>query len=177
MDVSAKISVMIFFATTLIISCGQPDATGSGTDNSGNIKEELIEANKGAVKTEDQHIDDFIKRRGWNMQTSGTGLRYMITEQGNGEKAETGRIATLEFKTRLITGDIIYSSETNGLKEFEIGRGGVESGLEEAIMMMRVGDKGNFILPSYLAWGLTGDGNLVPPKSTLIYELKLIDLK
>ncbi len=173
----AKNLMLIVLFCSLIVSCSQSVPSDSQTLNSGHLKEELIEANKSTVNTEDRHIEDFIQRRGWKMQTSGTGLRYMITEWGNGRQAAKGRIAVLEFKTRLITGDVIYSSETDGLKEFEIGRGGVESGLEEAVLMLRTGDKGNFILPSYLAWGLTGDGNLVPPKSTLIYELKLIDLK
>ena len=169
--------VLMFCFGLWVASCSQPDTSDYKTIDSNQIKEDLIEANKSIVKTEDQHIEDFIQRRGWKMQTTGTGLRYMITEQGNGRPAAKGLVAVLEYKTRLITGDIIDSSDTDGLKEFEIGRGGVESGLEEAVLMMKVGDKGNFILPSHLAWGLTGDGNLIPSKSTLIYELKLIDLK
>ncbi|HOI87851.1 MAG TPA: FKBP-type peptidyl-prolyl cis-trans isomerase, partial [Lentimicrobium sp.] len=73
-------------------------------------------------------------------------------------------------------GDEIYNSDKDGLKEFLIGRGGVESGLEEGILLLRVGDKAKFIIPSHLGFGLLGDQNLVPPKSTLIYDLELISL-
>lgn len=171
-----KIS-MVILLPFLLFACHQSQPRESLNQEPANLKEELIEANKGTVKTEDQHIEDFINRRGWKMQTSGTGLRYMITTRGNGKRAVNGDIAVLEYKTRLITGEVIYSSDNDGLKEFEVGHGGVEAGLEEAVSMMQIGDKGYFILPSYIAWGLSGDGQLIPPKSTLIYELKLIDLK
>lgn len=173
---------LVIIILILIFATGCKDSMTSrdlNTDKDSiiDMKETLIEANKQAVKTEDQHIEDFIARRGWNMQTTGTGLRYQFIRRGNGPKAEKGHIAVLNYKTRLITGDVIYSSDETGPKEFVIGKGGVEAGLEEAVLLMHVGDKINLIIPSHLAWGLTGDNNRVPPKSTLIYELELTDLK
>jgi FKBP-type peptidyl-prolyl cis-trans isomerase FkpA len=140
-------------------------------------KEPLIEANKHVVATEDQHIADFLSRYGWEMRETGTGLRYMIVEQGSGQKAQPGMVAVLDYRVRLITGDVIYSSDQKGYKEFLIGKGGVEAGLEQAVLLMRKGDSGRFILPSHLAYGLLGDQDQIPPKATLIYEMKLIDLK
>jgi FKBP-type peptidyl-prolyl cis-trans isomerase len=78
---------------------------------------------------------------------------------------------------RLIDGSEIYSSDQSGNKEFVIGRGGVESGLEEGILLMRQGDRAKFIIPSHLGFGLLGDQDKVPPKSTLIYDLELLELK
>ncbi len=141
------------------------------------LKDPLIEANKHIVKTEDQHIADFVNRYGWQMNETGTGLRYQIHRPGNGMKAQQGMIAVLDYRVRLITGDVVYSSDETGYMEFVIGRGGVEAGLEEAILLMRKGDRGRFILPSYLAHGLLGDLDRIPSKATLIYEITLIDLK
>lgn len=140
-------------------------------------KEPLIEANKHVVATEDQHIADFLARYGWKMNETGTGLRYMIVDQGNGQQARPGMIAVLDYRVRLITGDVVYSSDLTGYKEFLIGRGGVEAGLEEAVLLMHEGDSGRFILPSHLGFGLLGDQDKIPPKATLIYDIKLIDLK
>lgn len=141
-----------------------------------NVEESLIKANKHVVKAENEQIDRFIERYRWQMEKTGSGLRYHIYENGTGEKVQTGRIATLKFEVRLITGDIIYSSKEDGLKEFLIGRGGVESGLEEGILLLRVGDRAKFIIPSHLGFGLLGDQDKVPPKSTLIYDIELISL-
>jgi FKBP-type peptidyl-prolyl cis-trans isomerase len=90
--------------------------------------------------------------------------------------AETGKIAVLRYSVWLITGDEIYNSDRDGLKEFMIGRGGVESGLGEGILLLRVGDRAKFIIPSHLGFGLLGDQDKVPPKSTLIYDLELVSL-
>ena len=59
---------------------------------------------------------------------------------------------------------------------FKIGQGGVESGLEEAVLLMSVGDKGRFIMPPHLAHGLLGDNNKIPPRSIIVYQAELIKL-
>jgi len=161
-----------------LCACGRPSSGQKEQSfKEDQLKEALIETNKIVVKTEDQHIEDFVNRYGWKMEVTGTGLRYAIIEHGRGLKVAAGDIVVLDYTVKLITGDVIYSSAQSGYKEFVVGRGGVESGLEEAVLQMHVGDRGRFILPSHLAYGLLGDDNLIPPKSTLIYEVKVIDLK
>jgi len=137
----------------------------------------LLEANKAAIEVENKQIDKLIDSTGWNMLKTATGLRYEIIEHGNGPKAETGKIARFEYEIKLISGEIIYSSKQSGPKEFRIGSGGVESGLEEGILLLKSGDKAKFVIPSFLAHGLSGDQDRIPPKATLIYTVKLIDLK
>ncbi len=161
-----------------IISCNNnQDAKGISNFNQGQVTEKLLEANKEAVKIENDQIDKLIIDSGWQMNKTATGLRYQLIEKGNGPKTARGKIVQFEYEIRLITGELIYSSKQTGLKEFRIGRGGVESGLEEGILLLNVGDKVRFIIPSYLAHGLSGDQDKIPPKATLIYTLKLIDLK
>ncbi len=163
----------------LIFSVGcqnRSDSEKAEKEDPALLEKSLLEANKVAVKTENEHIEDFLRRRNWTMEETGSGLRYAIYERGNGEKAAFGKTAVLEYTCRLITGDVIYSSDKDGLKQFKIGQGGVESGLEEGILLLRVGDRAKFIIPSHLGFGLLGDQDKVPPKSTLIYDLKLISL-
>ena len=72
-------------------------------------------------------------------------------------------------------GELLYSSDKDGLKVFLVGRGGVESGLEEAVLHLHKNDKAIVIIPSHLAHGLAGDGKRIPARSTLVYTLKIID--
>lgn len=140
------------------------------------INQALERTNVLLIDAERQEIDDFIHRYGWEMIETGTGLRYTIYEHGTGRLAEAGKIARIDYKVYLLNGDLIYASEQDGEKHFRIGQGGVESGLEEGILLLREGDKARFIIPSHLAHGVTGDGARIPQRASIIYELELIDL-
>lgn len=141
------------------------------------LKELLINANIAARHAEEEQINDFIGRHRWEMQKTGSGLRYMIYKQGNGAKAEEGKIAKISYSLSLITGNEVYSSDEGGPMAFLIGKGGVESGLEEAILLLHVGDKAKIIIPSHLGFGLAGDDHRIPPKATLIYDIELLEIK
>jgi FKBP-type peptidyl-prolyl cis-trans isomerase len=144
--------------------------------NPAEYKESLMKVNKKMVKSEDEQIEDYIARYGWRMKKTGTGLRYMIYKQGSGPTAEKGKVAKIFFSVSLLNGDICYTSESEGPKEFLIGQGGVESGLEEGILFLKKGDRAKFILPSHLAFGLVGDTGKIPAKATLVYDIELLEL-
>ena len=140
------------------------------------MDDSVMNYNKAVVRTEDQEIEDLIQRYGWKMAESPTGLRYMIYQHGSGKRAVKGKVVTIRYEVRLINGNLCYSSAEKGPKEFKIGQGAVEVGAEEGILLMRVGDRAKFIVPSHLAFGLLGDQDKIPPKSTLIYDIELLKL-
>ncbi len=140
------------------------------------VHEAFVESNIYLIDIENEAIDDFIDRYGWKMNKSGSGLRYKIEKSGIGPKASYGDRAEIRYSVYLITGDPVYSSDQLGLKVFTVGRGGVVSGVEEGILMMREGDYATFILPSYMAHGVPGDGNRIPRRASLIYKIELVKL-
>jgi FKBP-type peptidyl-prolyl cis-trans isomerase FkpA len=166
----------LFLGSILLFSCGNDPQQAQSTRNISMMDDSLLNYNKVVVKTEDQEIEDLIQRYGWKVVKSSTGLRYMIYKHGSGEKAVKGKKATMKYEVRLINGDLCYSSSDRGPREFIVGHGGIETGIEEGILLMRVGDRAKFIVPSHLAFGLLGDQDKIPPKSTLIYDIELIKL-
>ena len=161
----------------LLACCAGEETKREKTIPDKDIKESLVEANKKVVKTEEQHIKNLIARYGWEMEQAGTGLRYMIYEEGNGPSIVTGDIVEAAYEVRLITGDRGYSSEEQGNLVFKVGKGEVISGLEQGILLLRVGDKAKFVIPSHLAYGLLGDDEKIPTKATLIYDIQVIRKK
>ena len=178
---------MLFHKTTFIIisvfclfqACGDGHTQKTkGPDyNSKAFQDKLIDANKMYVKKESDEIDQYVAHQGWSMTTTGTGLRYMITEKGKGVLAKTDQRAKVNFKISLLDGTLCYSSDSTGSKEFIIGRDNVESGLHEGIQYMHVGDKATLILLSHLAHGLIGDYSKIPPHASVIYQLELLSVK
>jgi len=169
------------FASLLLISCNNSteiaDNSSNKNINKDTVNERLITANKLFVGTENEMIDDFIKRYNWNMNISASGLRYKIYKKNSNIKPKLDNIVTLSYTTRLLNGNIIYSSDENGLKVFTIGKAEAEKGLEEGVKLMCLGEKAKFIIPSYLAFGLIGDQSKIPRNATLIYDVELLKIE
>ncbi len=156
----------------------------SGSRPSGNKKkvvplsaDQLIELNKQWLARENAEIENFIREKHWKMQETSTGLRYMIYHHGQGRPAKVGEEATIAYSVSLLNGTAVYSSAQSGLKTFRIGHSTEVSGLEEGIILLKVGDKAKFLLPSHLAFGLSGDGRKIPPDVPVIYDVELVQLK
>ncbi len=164
--------VLVVFVFGLM-SCQNFDKSKVSQNIKPLTRKQLIVFNRKLVRQEKKEIDTFIEMHHWDMKESGTGLRYQILVEGKGQKAHTGQIAKIRYSVELFDGQKIYS----GVKSFKIGFGGVESGLEEGILLLKRGDKAKFILPSHLAYGLSGDGDKIPPHMPIIYYVELLKLK
>ncbi len=140
------------------------------------INENLIKVNKYLVKEDRERIESYIDRKNWNMAETETGYWYEIYESGTGKKAEEGMIATVNYKISLLDGTLCYTSDSLGPKIFKIGQGNVVSGLQQGIQLLKEGDKARFIFPPFLAHGILGDDDKIPPRSIVIYDVELVSL-
>ncbi len=147
--------------------------------NRTNYDETLIKINKYLIKEDAERIESFIERKKWDMKQSETGLCYQIYENGDnaGELAKKGDIATLNFRVELLDGTLCYSSDSTGAKKFKIAFSDVESGLNEGMRLLKVGDKARFIMPPYMAHGLLGDDYKIPPRAIILYDIEVLDIE
>jgi len=107
-----------------------------------------------------------------------SGLRYKIIQKGSGAKAENGKIVSVHYEGSLANGQIFDSSyKRNQPIDFTLGIGQVIPGWEEGIALLKVGDKGRFVIPSHLAYGSAGAGGVIPPDATLIFDVELMAVK
>ena len=135
--------------------------------------EPLINANKTFIRLEDGDIDFFIKRHKLQMERSETGLRYNIIEAGDSYLPKEKDKVNVSYTTKLITGELIYSSKKDGNKVFEIGKTDEINGLQEGVKLVGKGGKVLLIIPSYLAYGVAGDGYMIRQRMPLIMEIEL----
>jgi peptidylprolyl isomerase len=106
-----------------------------------------------------------------------TGLYYVVTEPGNGEKPEVGKPVTMHYTGKLLNGTVFDSSvERNQPFQFVLGVGQVIPGWDEGVQLMSKGEKGLLYIPYYLAYGERDMGD-IPPFSNLIFEVELIDFE
>jgi len=133
---------------------------------------ELIELNKRQHHAEIEYIQTYIDTLKWEMSESNTGIFYKIYSRGSNDTIRTGaevgiwqKVSTLEippFKTSLLEGNKIVHVDNDVS----------EAGVHQALKMMCMGDSGIFIIPSHLAYGLTGLTNQVQPNTPLLYSIK-----
>jgi FKBP-type peptidyl-prolyl cis-trans isomerase len=140
------------------------------------FEEEILSLNQEIVRREKADIELIAKRYEWNLIQTESGLYYQIVKQTKGEYPQKRDKVKVKGIIMLPNGKEIYNSTTDGVKEFTVNLSDEVVGLHELVQLMRVGEKTNAIIPSYLAYGSTGNGMDVPPLSSLICKLELINI-
>ncbi len=167
-----------FLLVTLLLGCScRQQEERKQHRHSGKDKESLVRVNKYLVNKDKEIIENYAKRRGWNMELTKTGLWYMIYRKGDGKPVRENKRVTIEYSITLLDGTLCYNSDESGPKQFVVGRGEVEPGLDEGILFLRSGDKARFILPPHLAHGLIGDENNIPARSVIVYDLTVLSVE
>jgi len=172
----------IFLLIVSVIGCKpkeKPNTVVPETTEPSITMQESIDMSQNWATDEVFRIDQYVTRHGWDAVETGTGIRYYIYEKGTGRQAKTGDVALIEYEIRLLDAEstLCYSSEESGATEFLIGMDNVETGLHEAITYLKEGDKAFIILPHFLAHGLVGDMNKIPPLSPVLYKINLLEVK
>lgn len=159
------------------ISCNQASTVVEKKDildqSTPEFKDALIKQNRQLIVEEMELIDAYAERRGWELDTTSTGLRYKILERTQGTEVRLMKDVSLSYTASLLDGSVCYSSDSSGLLIFTVGQSNQPSGLQEGVLKMKEGEKAVFIVPSYLAYGISGDGICVPGSSSMVYQVKL----
>lgn len=172
-----KNSIFLCICLFLVSCTGNVVVEDTKTVKPGEYDENLENANKMMTFSEDEQIDDYIARHSWDMQKTGTGLRYWIYSKGDGPMAKEMTIVRFNFKVELINGFVCYDSKTDGYQEIQLGHSNAPGGLEEGLALMSQGDKAKLILPSHLAYGLLGDQDKIPTRAILIYDVEILEVR
>jgi FKBP-type peptidyl-prolyl cis-trans isomerase len=106
-----------------------------------------------------------------------SGVRYILLAQGAGDaRPLAGQDAVIRYSVSLLDGTPIDSSDLHGGQfAFRLGHGQVIKGLDEVVPDMRKGEKRRLIIPWWLAYGETGSPPKIPPSSTLVFDVELVD--
>jgi peptidylprolyl isomerase len=115
--------------------------------------------------------------------TTASGLKVHDITVGTGEQPEMGQRVTVEYTGWLTNGKMFDSSyEGPGPVTFQLGK--VIKGWNEGVGGMKVGGKRQLIIPPDLAYGPKTippgadlEHCLIPPDSTLVFEVELVDVK
>jgi FKBP-type peptidyl-prolyl cis-trans isomerase len=139
-------------------------------------RESIYKSNQLMIKQNAQSIRDQAAIKGWDLIETGTGVFYQVyrlPKKDQLKKIEPGDRVSLTYKLSLLDGTECYSSKNQGLKQFIVEKSEAEPGLHEAVQLLHPGDSALVIIPPHRAFGLAGDGNRIPPRSILVYEIRI----
>jgi FKBP-type peptidyl-prolyl cis-trans isomerase FkpA len=97
---------------------------------------------------------------------------------GTGDEATTGKTVSVHYTGTLTDGSTFDSSLDRGKPfEFQLGAGRVIKGWDQGVVGMKVGGKRKLTIPSDLAYGARGFPPVIPPDSTLVFEIELLAVR
>lgn len=181
-------SLVFILLAFLFVFCGCQEKKDSGStdekyaefeskSHQKNGEEAAMDWNSVNAAREDEDIDFFLQRYGWNAERRGNGLRVEVLEEGSGPFVKSEDIVTLEYTTCLLTGDTVYTSKVKGPKEFKVDKSDEVVGLNEAVKSLRKGGKAHVVIPSFLGYGLAGDGERIRGKVSLAMTIEVTDIQ
>ncbi len=109
--------------------------------------------------------------------TTDSGLQYVDLEEGVGDEVAEGDVATMNYTGWLEDGSRFDSSYSRGRPlTISVGSGQLIPGWNEGVLGMKPGGRRQLIIPPELAYGAEGSGEVIPPDSTLIFEIELVEV-
>ena len=110
--------------------------------------------------------------------TTNSGLKYIDEKVGDGALAKAGDQVSVHYTGRLKDGTKFDSSVDRGQPfDFPLGAGRVIKGWDQGVAGMKVGGKRKLTVPPSLGYGARGSPPVIPPNSTLLFEVELLDVK
>ena len=131
-------------------------------------------------KAEETKIKNYIKKDSLHRYISspnGFWFRYIVKNESDTVFPVKGDIVQISYDILDLNDQIIYSKETNGVKEYVVDKEDFIPGLQAGIKLMKVGESIKFILPSFNAFGVLGDEKKIGMNTSIISRITLINIK
>lgn len=131
---------------------------------------------RATVKEQTQIVAYFERQQIPSIKTS-TGVHYHIYQEGVGDSIQADQLVSVSYLITNIMGDTIYTVEPDSLETFMVEKSNKESGLHEVLKNLKKGCKAIIAIPSHRAHGMTGDDKDIPPLTTVVYNLHIVDVQ
>lgn len=128
------------------------------------------------------NITTFVRKKGYVMQLdSSNGIRMQLHQTGgdSAKRIAEGSVVTFHFIGKLMDGTEFYNSYTMGQPQtVKVIKSQFQPiGMYEMLIKLKDKEKATFILPYDLAFGAKGVEGMIPPFSTLVYELNILNVQ
>jgi FKBP-type peptidyl-prolyl cis-trans isomerase FkpA len=128
-----------------------------------------------------QVVKDYLSKNNIQAQSTPGGVYVQVVTQGAGPHVEKGKYVTLKYKGTTFAGKVFDSNMDTTFKHMEplgflAGKGQMMKGFDEAVLLLKQGDKARIFIPSALAYGEHPPSPAIGPNENLIFEVEVLDV-
>lgn len=141
------------------------------------LKESMINANRIIAQSENQQIDAYLERRGWDKKKLPNGVwvaEYENSEVPLGQAIGYEDTVVLRYNVSTLGGDNIYDRRTDTVV---CGHLNPTRGLDAALRTLHENAVARVIVPSEQAYGVVGDGDRIRTRMVLVYLVEVDEVK
>ncbi len=137
------------------------------------IYHKRLKAEKKYFEKEENYLAQYLKDTVANVVETKEGLYYTIIEEGNGSKIEKGDSVVAKYSGKILEGGQFDS----GVYPFKVGEGEVIKGWDIGFTYLSEKSKAVLYIPSRLGYGSSGNGSIILPFTTLVFEVEVLNVK
>jgi len=161
----------------LCFSCKETEARRPKTHTTNNFYKELLEKNKKLNKIEERNIKLLLSKdtiHNYQISNAGFWYRYIKKDTFGTVYPKTDDVVILKYSITDVFDNVIYDEKQ---VSYKVDKEDFIAGLNDGIKLMKEGEEAMFIIPSYRAYGVTGDGNKIGMNKTIKSKLQIIEIK
>lgn len=141
-------------------------------DNSIRYKENMINANRVVIQSEATQIEGYVQRRKMSTKALPCGALYSEYAHGDSSPINPEDTVVVGYRLEALDGTPFYTRQTDTLV---VGHREVTQALDDLLLQLNYGSKAWLIAPSNTAYGVAGDGDRVPSRTIVIYNIETIN--
>jgi gliding motility-associated peptidyl-prolyl isomerase len=172
-----KLIILVVFITTLVSSCNkEQEARRPLSQASGTFMKKSAERNKKLVASEEEQIEQLIKRNPkvkYMASTKGYWYTYLVQNTLDTITPKKGDVAFFNYEIKDLKGNIIYSELELRPQTYSVDKQNIMTGLREGIKLMHKNEKVIFLFPSHIAYGYHGDDKKIGTNQPLMCTVTL----
>ena len=169
-------NIVVFILACLCVACAEkPAQVPMNKKPVDHTDANIMEANRGLVDIENEYIRQYVDSMKLDMDTTNIGIRYKILSSNpSGEKAKIQQGVKITYSLRAFDATEFCENYTDRTEIVNLGTGDLPRGMDEAVLMLHQGETGEFIIPSYLAYGVVGKGQCIASRTPIYCRITLM---
>nr|BFF38269.1 gliding motility-associated peptidyl-prolyl isomerase GldI [Tenacibaculum mesophilum] len=169
--------ILFVFTAILIVSCKEPQARRPKQHGTTNFYKEVLKENKKLNALEKKRLEEWVAKdtlKEYKISPNGFWYTYITKDTLNSSSPKFEDLVMLSYNIVSLNGDVLYETKE---RSYKVDKEDFIPALQDGIKLMKKGETITFVIPSYRAFGVTGDGNKIAVNQPIQSTVTLIDIK